>query len=131
MLTPESGHAGLSGSLRRLADTALGVAQTRLSLLIAELDTEKTRLMGQAAYGLMALLLGLFGIVFLALTITVWLWESHRLLGLGVSTLLFLGASCACALAARRYGQRSDKPFEATLAELAEDRRRLQQDESA
>jgi uncharacterized membrane protein YqjE len=118
----ESRKPRLADSLRGFQDNGLATAQTRLELLAVEMQEEKLRLTGLLLnVVLCALLLG-FGLVFLALFLTVLFWEGHRLLALGVATAVFIGGALLTASNAARELKRGSKLFAASLAELARDR---------
>lgn len=116
---------GLGARLRGLADTALGIVQTRLELLATEVAEEKVRLGGLLAYGVAALFFLGFGLVLLALFLTVLLWDSQRLLALGIFAALFLFIGLAAGLAALRLARQGSRLFGASLGELAQDREAL------
>ena len=65
------------------------------------------------------------GLVFLATFLTVLLWDSHRLLALGVFSALFLGAGIICLSLAMSLARSGSKLFSASLAELRKDREAL------
>lgn len=117
---------GLYSSLRGLVATGVALLQTRLELLSTELQEEKARLIGLLAYGAAALILLGVGIVFLAVFLTVLLWDSHRLLALGVFAALFLGAGSLALALAMRLARNGSRLFAASLAELAQDRAELE-----
>lgn len=121
--TPRS--RGLFSSLRGLAATGVATLQNRLELFSVELQEEKARVLGLLVYGATALILLATGVVFAAVFITVLLWDSHRLLALGVFSALFLAAGAVALTAARRLAASASRPFEASLAELARDRAAL------
>lgn len=121
--TPRS--RGLFSSLRGLAATGVATLQNRLELLSVELQEEKARVLGLLVYGAAALILLATGVVFAAVFVTVLLWDSHRLLALGVFSALFLAAGAVALTAARRLAASAARPFEASLAELARDRAAL------
>ena len=86
---------GLAGSISRLARTALAVLRTRLEILATEIEEERIRFAGLAlvvaaiAFCLqMAVLLGVILMVVL-------LWETHRVVTLGVLSGAFLVAGVA------------------------------------
>ena len=116
---------GLLGSLRNLLAHGLELAQVRLELFLTELEEEKQRLLKLLAFGAAALLLLIVGLVFLAIFITVWLWDEHRLLALGLCSLFFLGSGFIALSAARGAARRDGKPLAATLDELAQDQAAL------
>jgi uncharacterized membrane protein YqjE len=113
---------GLFASLRGLAATAVAIVQTRLELLGTELQEEKARLLGLLAFGAAALILLAAGLVFLAVFLTVLLWDNNRLLALGVFAALFLGGGAVSLLVALRHARTPSRLFAASLAELARDR---------
>lgn len=120
-----SSPGGLFGSLRSLLSHSLELARTRLELLVAELEEEKSRLLRVLAYGAVAFFMLGAGIVFFAMFLTVLLWEDHRLLTLGLLTLMFFGVgTSALALAWRSTRSRSGF-LAATLGELAQDQAAL------
>ncbi len=115
-------------SLRGFLDSALEIARTRLELLAVEAQEEKVRLTGLILNGVLcALFLG-FGMVFLAVFLTVLFWEGYRLLALGLATVFFIGAGLYTANNAARE-LRQGRLFGATLAELARDREALRRKE--
>ncbi|MCP5296369.1 MAG: phage holin family protein [Zoogloeaceae bacterium] len=69
-----------------------------------------------------------FGAVFLALLITVLLWDSHRLLALGIFAALYLVIGCIAALAAARISRQGSRLFSASIAELEQDRDMIRPD---
>ena len=112
----------LGSRLRNYAAGALGILQTRLELLATEFQEEKLRLGGLLGYAAAAFFFLGFGAVMLALFLTVLLWDSHRLLALGIFTALFLAIGILAALAAARIGRQGSRLFAASIAELAQDR---------
>lgn len=123
----EASRAGLFASLKGLFGTSLALVQNRLQLLGVELSEERGRLLSLLTYGAIALICLSAGLVFLAVFLTVLLWDSHRLLALGVFSALFLGAGVATLLVAVNYARAGSTLFKASLAELARDREALAQ----
>ncbi len=120
---------GMLRSLRGLISTGIALIETRLELLTTELKEEKTRVVSLLIYAFAALILLSVGTVFLAVLFTALLWESNRLLVLGIFATLFLaGGAFALFMAARLVRQQS-RLFAATLAELKGDRAALERDE--
>jgi uncharacterized membrane protein YqjE len=117
--------AALQSSLRRLGATLLGIAHTRLELLAIELEDEKRRLLGVLGWGALAILMGGFGLVFLAVWLTVMFWETHRLLALGSFSVLFLGLAAWAVWRAQTLLKDSQGWLSATLDELEADRQAL------
>lgn len=115
----------LAGSLRGFLDAGLATAQTRLELLAVEAQEEKLRLTGLLFNTfLSAVFLG-FGVVFLVVFLTVLFWDDHRLLALGLGTVVLLAAGLLTASNAAREVKRGSRLFAASLGELARDREAL------
>ncbi len=119
---------GLGARLRSRIAGALGILQTRLELLATEVAEEKVRLGTLLGYAAAAFFFLGFGAVLLALFLTVLLWDSHRLLALGVFAALFLAFGIFAALAAARIGRQGSHLFAASIAELAQDREMIRPD---
>jgi uncharacterized membrane protein YqjE len=113
---------GLLASLRGLLGTGLAIAQTRLSLLATEVAEERARLLALLAYGALALICLAAGAIFLAVFLTVLLWDSNRLLVLGIVSSLFIGGGLLALAIASRLARQPSQLFAASLAELAKDR---------
>jgi uncharacterized membrane protein YqjE len=121
-MADSSSRGGLFASLRGLAATGLDLLRTRLELLAVEIQEEKARTVGLIVYSIATVLLLGAGVIFLAVFVTVLLWDSNRLLALGVFATLFLGGGVLCLLAARRLSTAPSGLFAGSLAELAKDR---------
>jgi uncharacterized membrane protein YqjE len=116
---------GLFASTRNLLGTGVTLLHNRLELLGVELAEEKVRVVSLVAYGGAAFLCIAAGLIFLAIFLTVLLWESNRLLALGVFSALFLGAGIASLTLAMSLARSGSKLFSASLAELRKDREAL------
>jgi uncharacterized membrane protein YqjE len=116
----------LSASVRGLAATLIELAQVRLELLSVEAQEEVLRIAGLLAYGAIALVCLALGLGFLAILITVALWDTHRLLALAVFAVLFLLAGLLAAWRARERVQRGSRLFSASIDELRQDREALE-----
>lgn len=114
-------RGGLFASLRGLVATGVATVRTRLELLATELQEEKARLIGLLVYGAVATIFLSVGLIFLAVFLTVLLWDSHRLLVLGVFAMLFLAGGAVALIVARRHANTPSGLFSASLAELAGD----------
>jgi uncharacterized membrane protein YqjE len=112
---------GLFASLRGFAATGLALLLTRLELLKVEAQEEVGRVAALLVAALLAALLAVVGIAFLAALVTVLLWDTHRVATLGVFALLFLGGSAAAILHARRLIRQGTRSFSASLAEIRQD----------
>ena len=113
---------GLLDSLKGLLNTSLALLQNRLQLLGVELAEERLRLLSLLTYGAIAFVCFGAGAVFLAVFITVLLWDTNRLLALGTFSALFLGGGAISLMIAMRHVRARSKLFKASLAELSKDR---------
>ncbi|MGE5467880.1 MAG: phage holin family protein [Ignavibacteria bacterium] len=119
---------GMLRSLRGLISAGIELVETRLELLTTELKEEKTRVVSLLIYALAALILLSVGTVFLAVLFTALLWESNRLLALGIFATLFLGGGVFALVMAVRLVRQQTRLFAATLSELKGDREALDRD---
>lgn len=99
----------------------MSLSQNRLGLLGVELVEEQNRLLALLAYGAAAFTFLSLGLVFFAIFLTVLLWETQRLLVLGMFCGLFAGAGLVTLLIAMGHARAESKLFSASLAELSRD----------
>lgn len=126
-----SDRRGLFASTRGLLGTGVTLLHNRLELLGVELAEERARLVSMLAYGGAAFLCLAAGLIFLAIFLTVLMWENNRLLALGVFSALFLGAGVVSLVLATALARNGSKLFSASLAELRQDRDALSAKNSA
>jgi len=120
-----SRRGGLFDSLKMLTATLIAIVHTRLELLSTELGEERVRLSSMLLWALVALFCAGLGVVLATLFVVLALWDTHRLLALGIPAILFLlGATLAWLVV---WGKARSKPrlFAATLTELSKDRKEL------
>ena len=116
---------GLAGSISRLARTALAVLRTRLEILGTEIEEERIRFAGLAlVVAAIAFCLQMAVLLFVVLMVVL-LWESHRLITLGVFSAAFLLGGVALYMLLRRQLRNRPRMFASTLGELAKDEERL------
>jgi uncharacterized membrane protein YqjE len=65
--------------------------------------------------------------VFVALFVTIALWDTHRLAALGVAAALFIGLAVLGALSVRRLVGNRSTLFQSSIAELRQDSDALRQ----
>jgi uncharacterized membrane protein YqjE len=116
---------GLFGSIARLGRTTVALLRTRLEILGTEIEEERIRFTG-----LVLLVAGIafcvqMAVLLFVILMVVLLWESHRLLTLGVLAAAFLVAGIALFLWLRHQMRTRPRMFAATLGELAKDQERL------
>ncbi len=119
------GRRSLFASAKGLLGTGVTLLHNRLELLGVELAEERVRLFSMLAYGGAAFLCLAAGLIFLAIFLTVLLWDSNRLLALGVFSALFLGAGIASLMLTMSLARSGSKLFSASLAELRKDNEAL------
>lgn len=112
---------GILSSLRGFATSSVALLRVRLGLLKVEAEEEAGRLLGLLLWSVAAVLLGVAGLVFFAVLLTVLWWDSHRLLALAVFATAFLGAAGFAISSALRLVRRGSQLFAASLGELRRD----------
>ena len=115
----------LEVSLRGLVVRLIELGQVRLQLASVEARAEAVRLGELVMYGLVAGVMLSLGLGFLAILLTVILWDNNRLLALGVFATVFLTLGVVFVLAARRRLNSSPPIWSATVEELERDKERL------
>jgi uncharacterized membrane protein YqjE len=118
---------GLYASVKGLLGTSLTLLQTRLQLLATELEEERQRLLALMLWSAIAVLALGAGLVFLAIFLTVLLWDSHRLLVLGIFSAVFLGLGAVAVTLACNFARAASALFAASMAELGRDRAALRE----
>jgi len=112
---------GLLASLRGVTRTFVALLRTRLELLKVEAEEEIGRVIGLMLWGAVAALCGVLGMAFFGVFLTVLLWDSHRVLALGIFTALFLTAGGMALAITLRLARRGSQLFAASLSELKRD----------
>jgi uncharacterized membrane protein YqjE len=112
------------GALKSIAATLLDSVQTRLALLVNEIQTQKQQAV-QQLWRALALLFCLWLGLLLTVALAVLLWWEQRILVLGLFTVLFLAMAGYFYAALRRNSAASAPLFAVSLAELQEDLRQL------
>lgn len=125
---PGGSGSGVGARLRSYAADAIGILQTRLELFATEVAEEKLRLGTFLGYAAVAFFFLGFGVMLLALFLTVLLWDSHRLLALGIFTALFLAIGSVAAVIAARTNRQGSRLFTASISELEQDRDMIRPD---
>lgn len=112
----------LATSLKGFAASLIEIINVRLELFTVEARDEALRLTELLVYGALAIAFLTFGIAFLAVLITVLLWDSHRLLALTLFSTLFITLGAVAAIVARARMAEGSRLFASTLDELKRDR---------
>ncbi len=111
--------------MRVLAGTLLAIGHTRLELLSTELEEQWMWLSSMLVWALVALFCAGLGIALATLFVVVALWDTHRLLALGVLAILFLIGAVLAWLVVRGKARAKPRLFGASLAELSKDQQEL------
>ncbi len=117
----------LAVSLKGFVSNLTELVQVRLELAGVEAREEVQRLGELLLYGALSVVFLGLGLAFFAVFLTVLLWDSHRLLALGVFAAVFLLSGTAAVVAARVRFKRGTNLWRASIEELKRDRERLQQ----
>lgn len=112
----------LGASLKGFASSLIEIVHVRLELITVEARDEALRLTELLVYGALAIAFLTFGIAFLAVLLTVLLWDSHRLLVLTLFSTLFITLGAVAAVIARARMAEGTRLFASTLDELKRDR---------
>jgi uncharacterized membrane protein YqjE len=120
-------RGGLLHSIRHLAQTLLGAAQTRLEILATEIEEERVRLEQMLLVALAAAFCLAMGLVLCVALVVVYFWDTHRLLAVGMLAAGFLAAGVVLGLILRDKAKTRPKPFAITRGELAKDRAMLRE----
>ena len=118
----ETKGSGWLHSLRRLVDSLLGLAQSRFELFAVELQEEKLRALNLLTWLVLALVLGVSGMLIAFCAIALYLWDTAGYFGLvGLATAALAGGA-GVLLGIRRQIRNGPAPFSATLEEFRKDR---------
>ena len=120
-----AGTEGTLARVRQLLADGVELVQVRLELLSLEAREDIGQLLTLGVQAALAVVLLSFGLIFLALFLTVLLWDSQRLLALGIFTTAFLGGGVVLALLAWQRLRRGLRLFRSSIQELQADRERL------
>ena len=123
--------AGPSGMFRRLAASVIALGRVRLELLAIEVQEEKERIAAMLVWAVVTAFLGCFALVFVALFVTLVLWDSHRLQALGGFAALFIVLASWGVLRLRQLIGMGSSLFQSSIAELREDSRALSEPPAA
>ncbi len=127
MPEPTAGDTGtgIVQSLRNLTATLVALLQTRIELLVTELEEERIRLLQLLFWAAGALFFFGVGILLLTLLLVAVFWDSHRITAIVVLAGIFLAAGIGMAIGVRNCMRARPRLFSASLDELARDKDQL------
>lgn len=125
MPQPEKQSSGLLASVRALLGTLLGIVQTRLEILVTEIEEERLRLTKMLFYGLLTLFFLGMAILLLTTLLVAAFWDSHRLMAITAVAIIYLGMALLCGFCLRQQAKQKPRLFASSLAELGKDRAEL------
>ena len=120
-------RGGLLHSIKHLAQSLIGAAQTRLEILATDLEEERVRLEQMLLVALAAAFCLIMGVVLCVALIVLYYWDTHRLAAVGILAAGFLGTGALLGWILRDKAKSRPKPFAATRGELAKDQAALRE----
>lgn len=121
----DDGAATLRGSLARLSHALLGLARTRVELATIEFSEERGRVGRQLALLIAGVGCLLFAVLFTAVGVIVYFWDTYRIAAVSGVVIVFGVAGAILLWRRAELAQTAPTPFAATLAELDKDRAAL------
>ena len=121
----ESGHSGYAGVFRRLFDTVIAAARTRLDLAAVEAEIFLLLTIRMLLWALAALACGLLALAFAVVAMVAALWDTHRMLGVLSGAGLFVVLAVVFGYIASRTFKGRPAMLEGTLQQLETDHNRV------
>lgn len=115
----------LSASISSLLAALLGTVRTRAELVTVEFAEERARLGQQLAFLIAGLGCLLFAVLFVAVGVIAWYWDTYRMASIVGVIVVFIAAGAACLWWRSSVARAAPSPFAASLAELEKDRAAL------
>ena len=112
---------GLRGSTARLSAALLGLVRSRLELATIEFTELRDRIQQQLVLLVAAAGLLLFAVLFVAVWIIVYFWDTNRLTAIAAVAFVFAAAGVVLLMLRGRAARAAPQPFAATLAEFESD----------
>jgi uncharacterized membrane protein YqjE len=120
--TAQAAPRSLRGSVARLGASLLGLVRTRLELASIEFAEERNRIQQQLVLVVAASGLLMFGVLFAAMWVVVYFWDTNRLTAIAIVAIVFAAAGAALLLVRSQAARSAPTPFSATIAEFDRDR---------
>jgi uncharacterized membrane protein YqjE len=122
---PEEKSLGLLGSLRHLAANVLGLVETRLELISTDIAEARARIVQLSIVVGVVVVCVQVGILLLLISLVLAIPEASRAPVVGIAGLVMIAVALVGALWIRHRLKRRHPFFEATLAEFQKDRDKL------
>lgn len=116
---------GFFQPIKTTLGTFIAILQTRLELVLTELEEERERFKELMLLALISLFCASLGVVLLTLFVVLIFWQEHWLYAVGGLAALYLGIGLAAGLILCKKGSSKPRLLSDTLSELAKDRERL------
>jgi uncharacterized membrane protein YqjE len=121
----DAGTRPLSASIASLLAALLGSVRTRAELAAVEYAEERSHIGQQLALLIAGLGCLLFAVLFVAVGVIAWYWDTYRMAAITGVIVVFAAAGAACLWWRSSAAHAAPKPFAASLAELEKDRAAL------
>ncbi len=121
----DAGRPPLRASVASLLAALVGSVRTRIELASVEYAEERSRLGQQLALMIAGLGCVLFAVLFVALGVVAWYWDTHRFAAIIGVIVVFAVAGAALFWWRSEVTRSAPSPFAASLAELEKDRAAL------
>jgi uncharacterized membrane protein YqjE len=122
---PGEAGSGILRSLRNLAASLVALLQTRLELLVTEIEEERLRLLQLLFWAAAALLFFAMGLQLLVLLLVVLFWDSYRVTAIVVLAVIFMALGIFTAIRVRSHSHARHRLLTTSLGELAKDKEQL------
>jgi uncharacterized membrane protein YqjE len=111
-----------------MLSTLLEILQTRLEIVVTELEEEREHIRELVVFGFLSLFFVSLGLIFLTLFVVTLYWDTYRLNVLAGFAVLYLVLGIAAGVFLRRRLKSRPRLFAATLSEIVHDRDSLTRD---
>ena len=121
----QSAPRSLRGSAARLGASLLGLVRTRLELASVEFAEQRDRVQQQLTLLLAAMVMFMFAVLFVAMWVIAYYWDTYRLTAIAIVAVVFAAAGAALLALRSQAAGVAPTPFAATIAEFERDRAML------
>jgi uncharacterized membrane protein YqjE len=116
---------GIVISAKSFVANLIAIIGTRLEIAASELEEERLRLSEMMAWAAFTMLFGTLGLIFLSLLFVAAFWDEHRLMTLGVITIVYFVLALLAGMQLRKRLDSKSKLFSVTVEELRKDQEGL------